>query len=126
MTDEQRLQDLFGEIDAPPGLDRWRERIAEVHVEHEHTEHEGGTVTELRPRKHKARSLAVAAAVVGMVGLGGVVVMGRLLEDAPPTDPTMIIDGPDRSTSPAPTTTTTTTTTTMSTTPSTTPSTTGR
>jgi hypothetical protein len=104
VTDEQRLQDLFGEIDAPPGLDRWRERIAEVHVEHEHTEHDGGTVTELRPRKHKTRSLAVAAAVVGIVGLGGVVVMGRLLEDAPPTDPTMIIDGPDRTTSPAPST----------------------
>ena len=108
MSDEQRFRDLFAEIDAPAGLDRWRERIAEVHVEHEHTEHEGGTVTELRPRKHKARSFAVAAAVVGIVGLGGVVVMGRLLEDAPPTDPTMIIDGPGKTTSPAPSTTSTT------------------
>ncbi|MFI7676849.1 hypothetical protein [Actinophytocola sp. NPDC049390] len=121
MSDEQRLQELFAEVEAPPGLDRWRERIADVHVEHEHTEHDGGTVTELRPRKHKARSLAVAAAVVGIVGLGCVVVMGRLLEDAPSSDPTMIIDGPDRTTSPA----RTTSPTSPSSSPSTIPNTTG-
>ena len=52
--DEKELQELFAEIEAPPGLDRWRERIADVHAEHhEHrtgTEDGGAVVTELRPR----------------------------------------------------------------------------
>lgn len=91
--DEQELRELFAEIEAPPGLDKWRDRIADVHVEHEPTE--DGVVTELRPRPRKQRSLAVAAAVVAVVGLGGAVVMSRLLTDAPPADPTMIIEGPD-------------------------------
>lgn len=110
MSDEQRLQDLFAEVDAPPGLDRWRERIADVHASHEPVGPDGGTVTELRPHKRKTRSFAVAAAVVAIVGLGGTVVMSRLLDDAPPAGP-MIIDGPGRSTTPPSSSTTTTTTT---------------
>ena len=108
MNDEQRLQDLFAQVDAPPGLDRWRERIADVHASHEPVGPDGGTVTELRPHKRKTRSFAVAAAVVAIVGLGGTVVMSRLLEDAPPAGP-MIIDGPGRSTPPPSSSTTTTT-----------------
>ena len=108
MSDEQRLQDLFAEVDAPPGLDRWRERIADVHASHEPVGPDGGTVTELRPHKRKTRSFAVAAAVVAIVGLGGTVVMSRLLDDAPPPGP-MIIDGPGRTTTPPSSSTTTTT-----------------
>ena len=95
--DEQELRALFAEIEAPPGLDAWRDRIADVHAEHE-----DGVVTELRPRPRRKRSFAVAAAVLVVVGLGGVVVASRLLTDAPPADPTMIIDGPDRTTSSPP------------------------
>ena len=98
--DEKELQALFAEVEAPPGLDKWRERIADVHVEHEPAE--DGVVIELRPRPRKKRSLAVAAAVVAVVGLGGAVVMSRLLTDAPPADPTMIIDGPDKTNSSPP------------------------
>lgn len=101
-VDEQELRDLFAEVDAPPGLDRWRERIADVHAEHEPAEEDGATVTELRPRTRKKRSLAVAAAIIGIVGLGGAVVTSRLLADPPPADPRMIIDGPDRTKSSPP------------------------
>lgn len=100
-VDEDELRELFAEIEAPPGLDKWRERIADVHVE-EHEPAGDGVVTQLRPRTHKKRSLAVAAAVVAVVGLGGAVVTSRLLTDAPPADPTMIIDGPDRTQSSPP------------------------
>ncbi|MBB4906374.1 hypothetical protein [Actinophytocola algeriensis] len=96
--DEKELRTLFAEIEAPPGLDEWRERIADVHVE-EHGSDEGGVVTQLRPRPRKRHSLATAAAVIAVVGLGGAVVMSRLLTDAPPTDPTMIIDGPGKTSS---------------------------
>ncbi|MGB3444901.1 MAG: hypothetical protein WBA97_39690 [Actinophytocola sp.] len=101
--DEQELRELFAGIDAPPGLDRWRERIADVHLEHHETEpaKDGdAVVTELRPRTRKKRSFAVAAAVVAVVGLGGAAVTSRLFSDVPPSDPTMIIDGPDRTSSP--------------------------
>ncbi|MFC4858760.1 hypothetical protein [Actinophytocola glycyrrhizae] len=101
--DEDELRKLFAGIDAPPGLDRWRERIADVHAEHHETATgaDGAVVTELRPRTHRKRSLAVAAAVVAVVGLGGAVVTSRLLDT--PSDSTMIIDGPERATnSPSP------------------------
>lgn len=102
--DEQELRDLFAQIEAPAGLDRWRDRIADVHVEHLESpgEDRDAVVTELRPRTRKRRSFAVAAAVVAVVGLGGTVVISRLLGDTPPADPTMIIDGPDRTTSSPP------------------------
>lgn len=107
--DENELRALFDEIEAPPGLDRWRERIADVHAESvprdEHAEDDGATVIalptdrELRPTRHRRRSVAVAAAAAVVVGLaGGAVVATQLLDDAPPADPTMIIDGPDRTT----------------------------
>ena len=100
--EEEELQALFAEIEAPPGLDKWRERIADVDHEPVHEPVHDGVVTELRPRTRKKRSFAVAAAVVAVVGLGGAVVMSRLLTDAPPADPTMIIDGPDKTNSSSP------------------------
>jgi hypothetical protein len=102
---EEELQALFSEVEAPPGLDKWRERIADVHAEEHPEEHDPTqdvVVVQLRPRPRKHRSLAVAAAVVAVVGLGGVVVASRLLTDTPPADPTMIIDGPDKTQSSPP------------------------
>lgn len=136
--DENELRALFAEIEAPPGLDRWRERIADVHVEtcerepdddpepagDQDTDLKTGAVAdvgtstativalpvggeagrELRPRRqqHRRRSVAVAAAAAVVVGLGGLVVTTQLLGDQPPADPTMIIDGPDRTASTPP------------------------
>lgn len=104
-TDENELRALFEEIDVPPGLDRWRERIADVHAEAVPGDEEaaGATIValptgrDLRPTRHRRRSVAVAAAAAVVVGLaGGVVVATQLFDEAPPADPTMIIDGPDR------------------------------
>jgi hypothetical protein len=102
---ENELKSLFEEIEAPAGLDRWRERIADVHaesVEISTDEHNGATIValptgrDLRPTRHRRRSVAMAAAAAVVVGLaGGVVVATQLFTDAPPADPTMIIDGPD-------------------------------
>jgi len=124
--DENELRALFEEIEAPPRLDRWRDRIADVHAEayvrehddepepaedddSEHLAEEAGAdivalpiVDELRPRRQRGRSMAVAAAAAAVVGLGGVVVTTTLLTDAPPADPTMIIDGPDKTVSSSP------------------------
>ena len=124
--DEQELRALFAEIELPPGLDRWRERIADVHAEpyepedmepelvepepakteEVHVETNGVVIAlptgELRPRRQRKRSVAVAAAAAAVVGLGGVVVTTHLFSDAPPADPTMIIDGPDKTISSAP------------------------
>jgi hypothetical protein len=108
-TDENELRALFAEIDVPAGLDRWRDRIADVHAvevephhddEPEPAETDGATIValptgrELRPGRRRTRSVAVAAAAAVIVGLGGVVVTAQLF-DEPPADPTMIIDGPD-------------------------------
>lgn len=122
--DEQELRALFAEIELPPGLDRWRERIADVHaepyepapddaepepepaVEEVKVETNGVVVAlptgELRPKRQRKRSVAVAAAAAAVVGLGGVVVTTQLFSEAPPADPTMIIDGPDKTISSAP------------------------
>jgi hypothetical protein len=130
--DEHELRALFEGIEVPPGLDRWRERIADVHAEAcdahqddtdpedtaaEEEATDGTTVVaetngvvialptgrELRPRRQRTKSVAVAAAAAVVVGLGGVVVTSQLLSDAPPADdPTMIIDGPDRTISSMP------------------------
>lgn len=115
--DENELRSLFETIEAPPGLDRWRERIADVHPEAcdripdddeepepDDDEEETGSATivtlptggELRPRRQRKRSVAVAAAAAVVVGLGGIVVTSQLLNETPPADPTMIIDGPDK------------------------------
>lgn len=122
--DETQLRALFDEIEAPPGLDRWRERIADVHPEacdkalddeepepadpDTHAEEGAAPATngakivvlptgrELRPRRERKRSVAVAAAAAVVVGLGGIVVTSQLLNETPPADPTMIIDGPDK------------------------------
>lgn len=111
--DENELKALFEQIEAPPGLDRWRERIADVDAESvPRDEHDSATVValpELRPRRRR-RSVAMAAAAAVVVGLaGGVVVATQLLDDTPPADPKMIIDGPDRTDGslPSPTTMTT-------------------
>jgi hypothetical protein len=123
--DEQELRALFAEIELPPGLDRWRERIADVHaepyepapddaepepepaVEEVKVETNGVVVAlptgELRPKRQRKRSVAVAAAAAAVVGLGGVVVTTQLFGEAPPADP-MIIDGPDKTVSSAPST----------------------
>jgi hypothetical protein len=105
-VDEEELRALFEEIAPPPGLDRWRERVADTESD---TETEGATIVDLptghgpRPRRRPTRSVAVAAAAAVVVGLGGVVVTSELLSDAPPADdPTMIIDGPDRTVSSLP------------------------
>ncbi len=140
-VDENELRSLFAEIEPPPSLDRWRERIADVHATSadptpftdEEAEETPGleirvgpgteihvepgedakadtdgakirtlpTDRELRPTRRR-RSVAVAAAAAVVVGLGGVVVAGQLWSDAPPADPTMIIDGPDRTRSSQP------------------------
>jgi hypothetical protein len=115
--DEDRLRELFEQIEAPPGLDSWRERIADVHVEDvlpeppdlvAHEETNGATIIalptgrDLRPKRHRKRSVAVAAAAAVVVGLGGLVVTTQLFSDQPPADPTMIIDGPDKSTNSTP------------------------
>lgn len=115
--DENELKALFEEIEPPAGLDRWRERIADVHAEAVPDERPNGAAVvalpadrELRPIRHRRRSVAVAAAAAVVVGLaGGVVVATQLFDDAPPADPTMIIDGPDRTDGslPSPTTKTT-------------------
>src|SRR5262249_2465210 len=105
--DENELSALFAEIETPPGLDRWRERIADVDAEScdiadDTPDSDGATIValptnrELRPKRRRKRSVAVAAAAAVVVGLGGVVVMTQFFSDAPPADPTMIIDGPDR------------------------------
>jgi len=113
--DEHGLRALFEEIEAPPGLDRWRERIADIHAEDcepatddeepaldvAEPETNGTVVTlptgrDLRPKRQRKRSVAVAAAAAVVVGLGGVVVTSQLVNEAPPADPTMIIDGPDK------------------------------
>lgn len=132
-TDEDELRALFAEIEPPAGLDRWRERIADVHAEPhdplpeavdledlddledledldlagEDERSAAAVITlpvavELRPRRHRKRSVAVAAAAAVIVGLGGGVVTSQLLTDSPPADPTMIIDGPDKTVSSAP------------------------
>lgn len=122
--DENELRSLFETIEAPPGLDRWRERIADVHPEacdrvpdddeepadEEHPETGSAIIVtlptggDLRPRRQRKRSVAVAAAAAVVVGLGGIVVTSQLLNETPPADPTMIIDGPDKTvTSPPPT-----------------------
>ena len=117
-TDENELRALFEEIEAPAGLDRWRDRIADVHAEEfeppgdepqddeaEPVETNGAAVValpigrELRPGRQRTRSVAVAAAAAVIVGLGGIVVTTQLLNDDPPADPTMIIDGPDKTVS---------------------------
>ena len=131
-VDEQELRALFEEIEAPAGLDRWRERIADVEAEHdpalvapveddepevvltfpaivaeteekpeEAEEKQAAVITlpvdqGLRPKRQRKRSVAVAAAAAVVVGLGGVVVTNQLLTADPPADPTMIIDGPDK------------------------------
>jgi hypothetical protein len=116
--DEHGLRALFAEIEAPPGLDRWRERIADVDAEHcdpalhdeepdqaepatEDTVTNGAVIAlptdrGLRPKRTQKRSVAVAAAAAVVIGLGGVVVTTTLLNETPPADPTMIIDGPDK------------------------------
>jgi hypothetical protein len=117
--DENALRALFEEIEAPPSLDGWRERIADVDAEsfesapHD-SEPDDPAVTDeqqdavvvvlpvggdLRPKRSRGRSIAVAAAAAAIVGLGGVVVTTQLFDDSPPADPTMIIDGPDRTAS---------------------------
>ncbi|HEX6359437.1 hypothetical protein [Actinophytocola sp.] len=104
--DENELRALFEEIEAPDSLDRWRERIADVHAAEldEPPQSNGAKVItlptdrELRPHRPTKRSVAVAAAAAVLVGLAGVVVTTQLLSDAPPADPTMIIDGPDNNT----------------------------
>jgi len=143
-VDENELRSLFEEIEAPPSLERWRERIADVHAttadptpfteedgtddpatpgleirvgpgteihvepgEEAKTDADGAKIRtlptdrELRPTRRR-RSVAVAAAAAVVIGLGGVVVAGQLRSDAPPADPTMIIDGPDRTRSSSP------------------------
>jgi len=105
-ADENELRALFEEIEAPPSLDRWRERIADV--DQDGAEADGATIlalpTERELRPTRRRSVAVAAAAAVVIGLAGVVVAGQFLSDAPPADPTMIIDGPDRTrSSPPPT-----------------------
>lgn len=122
--DEHGLRALFAEVEAPPGLDRWRERIADVHAEHcdaarddeepdqaepatEETATNGAVIAlptdrDLRPKRTQKRSVAVAAAAAVVIGLGGVVVTTTLLNETPPADPTMIIDGPDKTISSAP------------------------
>ncbi|MFL6127257.1 hypothetical protein [Actinophytocola sp.] len=133
-TDEHELRALFAEIDAPPGLDGWRDRIADVHVDlyerepepldldadetdetadqtddqtaaetDDETEPTGDaevivlpTGPEPGPGRQRRRPVAVAAAAAVVVGLAGIVVASTLLSDSPPADPTMIIDGPDR------------------------------
>jgi hypothetical protein len=119
--DENELRALFAAIEVPPGLDRWRERIADVHpephdplpeaVDPEDLDHPelAAVVTlptsqELRPRRQRKRSVAAAAAAVVLVGLGGVAVMSQLFTESPPADPTMTIDGPDKTISSPPTT----------------------
>jgi len=121
--DENELRSLFEAIEVPPGLDRWRERIADVRPEacdqvpdddeepepaQEHPEtNDAAIVTlptggDLRPRRQRRRSVAVAAAAAVVVGLGGIVVTSQLLNETPPADPTMIIDGPDKTTTSEP------------------------
>lgn len=112
-TDENELRALFEEVELPAGLDRWRDRIADVHMaeprddEPEPAETNGATIIALptdrepRPGRQRTRSVAVAAAAAVIVGLGGVVVTTQLFDD-PPADPTMIIDGPDNTISSPP------------------------
>jgi hypothetical protein len=110
-TDENALRALFEEIAAPAGLDRWRERIADVHVEAcdrepdddpEPARETSATIItfptggDLRPKRQRKRSVAAAAAAAVVVGLGGLVVTTQLFSDSPPADPPMIIDGPSK------------------------------
>lgn len=103
-TGENELRALFEEIEAPPGLDRWRERLAEP-TEPEHPQ--DAVVLTPTPerwlrREKRSRSLAAVAAVAAVVvGLGGAVVASRFLSEQPPADP-VIIDGPDRTASSPP------------------------
>lgn len=86
MTGERELRDAFAEIQAPPGVDRWRDRLVSVghHEDHHHD-------VVVPPRPHRRRSLAVAAAVIAVVGLGGAVVTSGLLAGAPLDNPTMAL-----------------------------------
>lgn len=102
--DENTLTAAFAEVEAPPGLDRWRERIADVDAEScapETPENDDTVVPfptnrDLRPRRYRRGSMTAVAAAAAVIGLGGLVVTTQLFSDAPSGDPTMIIDGPDR------------------------------
>lgn len=101
--DEDRLIELFGEIEAPAGVDGWRERAeAEPDTDPEHELDPARVVIPMPdrwlrpPRVHRRATALVAATVTMVVGLGGVLIVSQVLSDAPPADPTMIIDGPDR------------------------------
>ena len=108
--DEERLIELFGEIEAPAGVDNWRERaVAEVPDDDHADDHEFDPARVVipmperwlrPPRAHRRATAMVAAAVAMVVGMGGVLIVSQVLSDAPPADPTMIIDGPDKTGTP--------------------------
>ena len=103
--DEDRLIALFGEIEAPAGVDSWRERAgaepADSHTDPDAELDPARVVIPLPerwlrpPRAHRRATAAVAAVVALVVGMGGVLIVSQVLTDAPPADPTMNIDGPD-------------------------------
>jgi hypothetical protein len=103
--DEDRLIELFGEIEAPAGVDSWRERVSaeppDVDTAPEPDLDPARVITPLperwlRPPRAHRRATAVVAAVVSLiVGMGGVLIVSQMLTDAPPADPTMNIDDPD-------------------------------
>jgi hypothetical protein len=106
--DEDRLIELFGEIEAPAGVDSWRDR-ADVEPEgtdHEHELDPARVVIPMPerwlrpPRAHRRATAVVAAAVAAVVGMGGVLIVSQVLSDAPPADPTMNIDDPERTGAP--------------------------
>lgn len=104
--DEDRLIEAFAEIEAPAGVDSWRERTGAAETDHD-TELDPARVVIpmperwLRPpRAHRRATAVVAAAVAMVVGMGGVLIVSRMLSDAPPADPTMNIDDPDRTGTP--------------------------
>jgi hypothetical protein len=102
--DENELRALFEAVEPPAGLDRWRDRPSGD---------TGATVLALPTDRvlplptSRRRSVAVAAAAAVVIGLGGVVVTSQLMSDSPPADPTMTIDGPDKTVSSAPSSSTT-------------------
>lgn len=100
--DEQRLIELFDEIEAPAGVDGWRDRVEPENVDDPSHELDPARVVVplperwLQPAREHRRATAVVAAVVSLiVGMGGVLIVSHVLSDVPPADdPTMIIDGP--------------------------------
>jgi hypothetical protein len=104
--DEDRLIELFGEIEAPAGVDGWRDRVGAEPTDSEPELDPARVVLPLPerwlrpPRAHRRATAAVAAVVALVVGMGGVLIVSQVLSDAPPADPTMNIDDPYRTGTP--------------------------